>query len=197
LPAVSWQPSLPFVWSLAIPNLQEGAGFQHALGATMSDRTIRVVVPEPHYVLLDATREDLPEVILVNDSLLDFAEREIFPWHLRVTLGARELAENGMPSPDESKLLFTLGDEIEDVVLGGRTKHTAQNALFLARSTWNATRELRFQVHDPEITHAALQELLASKKWPRPWDYDIKHDSEWAAGAALLQLIATATPRGA
>ena len=30
-PVVSWQPSLPFVWSLAIPNLQKGARFQYAL----------------------------------------------------------------------------------------------------------------------------------------------------------------------
>src|ERR1043166_46929 len=31
-PVVSWQPLLPFVWSLAIPNLQEGARFQYAIG---------------------------------------------------------------------------------------------------------------------------------------------------------------------
>jgi len=31
-PVVSWQPSLPFVWALAIPNLQEGACFQYASG---------------------------------------------------------------------------------------------------------------------------------------------------------------------
>ena len=99
-----------------------------------------------------------------------------------------------MPSPDESKLLFELGDEIEDAVVGGRTKHNAQNALFLARSTWNATRELRYQVHDPEVTHAALQTLLTRKKWPRPWDYEMTHEPEWTTAAALFELLTTASP---
>jgi hypothetical protein len=163
----------------------------------MSAQTVRVILPEARYSLLDVTRDGLPEVLVVNDSLLHFDHREIFPWQLRVTLDARDLVENGMPSPEESKLLFALGDEIEDVVLDGRTKHDAQNALFLARSTWNTLREQRYQVHDPEIAHAALQDLLATKKWPRPWDYEMIHDPEWGTGVRLLEVYATATPRGA
>ncbi|SUD40935.1 Uncharacterised protein [Ectopseudomonas mendocina] len=60
-----------------------------------------------------------------------------------------ELIENGMPSENESKLLFDLGDEIESVILKERTEQGAENAMFLARSTWNEARELMFQVHDP------------------------------------------------
>ena len=155
----------------------------------MSDQRARVVLPDPHYTLVDATRGDLPEVLAINDALLYFVERQIFPWHLRVTLNARQLVENGMPSPEESELLFALGDEIEEVVVGGRTKYDAQNALFLARSTWNGTRELTYQVHDPEIAHAALQKLLASKQWPRSWEYEMTHDPEWTTGVALFDLL--------
>lgn len=163
----------------------------------MSEQKVRIIVPEAHYSLLDVTRGGLPDVLVVNDSLLHFAEREIFPWHLRVTLDALELVDNGMPSPEESKLLFALGDEIEDVVLAGRTKHDAQNALFLARSTWNGIREQRYQVHDAEIAHAALQELLATRKWVRPWEYEMMYDAEWSIGVRLLDVFATATPRDA
>jgi len=131
----------------------------------------------------------MPEVIVVNDALLTFAHAEIFPWYLRVTLEARELIENGMPSEPESKLLFTIGDEIEGVVLSGLTEHGGANALFLARSTWNELRELRFQVHNPEITHAALQELLSGKSWERQWNYEMFSDPKWECAGYVFQLF--------
>jgi len=139
----------------------------------------------------------MPEIIVVNDALLTFAHAEIFPWYLRVTLEARELIENGMPSESESKLLFTIGDEIEEVVLSGRTEHGGANALFLARSTWNELRELRFQVHNPEIAHAALQELLNRKSWERQWNYEMFSDPKWERAGYVFQLFPLAHGRDA
>ena len=156
----------------------------------MPTRDVRIVVPEAHFTLFDATREGMPEVIVVNDALLSFAHSEIFPWYLRVTLEASELVENGMPSGAESKLLFEIGDEIEALILSGCTDRGATNALFLARSTWNASRELRFQVHDPEIAHSALQMLLKSREWPRPWEYEMFSDPTWEKAGYVFQLFA-------
>jgi len=155
----------------------------------MQPRTVTIEVPEPHYTLFNASRSGLPEIIMVNDALLAFPHIEIFSWHLCVTLAAEELIENGMPSEDESSLLFEIGDEIEDVVLGGKTEHGCANALFLARSTWNEQRELLFQVHDPDITHAALQDLLGSRRWRRGWDYRMSQDFEWSSAAHIFQLF--------
>lgn len=151
---------------------------------------VRIVVPEAHLTLFNATREGLPEVIVVNDALLSFPHSEIFPWYLKVTLEASELIENGMPSPAESKLLFEIGDEIEALVLSGRTDHAGMNALFLARSTWNALRELRFQIHDPEIAHSALQRLLKSREWARAWEYEMLSDPTWERAGYVFQLFA-------
>jgi hypothetical protein len=116
--------------------------------------TVRILIPEPHYTLFNTTRSDLPEVIVVNDALLTFVHTDIFPWHLEVTIDAVSLAENGMPTPDESAILFELGDAIEEALVG-------YNALFLARSTWNGFRQLSFRVHDPEVAHNLLQRLTA------------------------------------
>ena len=139
----------------------------------------------------------MPEIIVVNDALLAFAHAEIFPWYLRITLEARELIENGMPSELESKLLFEIGDEIESVVLSGRTNHGGVNALFLARSTWNELRELRFQVHDPEMAHAALQALLKGRKWERHWEYEMLSDPTWERAGYVFQLFPLARGRDA
>lgn len=160
----------------------------------MSIPEVHIVVPEAHLTLCNATREGMPEVIVVNDALPSFAYSEIFPWYLKVTLEASELIENGMPSQAESRLLFEIGDEIEALVLAGRTERGAKNALFLARSTWNALRELRFQVHDPEAAHSALQKLLKSRDWARPWEYEMLSDPTWERAGYVFQLFSPGAP---
>lgn len=158
----------------------------------MGDRELRVVLPEPKYTVFDAQRDGLPEVVVVNESLFSFLEIEAFPWHLRVTLEARELGDNGMPTPEESVVIAGVGDEIEAKLLQGLTGLGAPNALFLARSTWNAGRELEYQVHDPKVAHAALQGLLEGKEWAREWQYEMKNDPQWAEAGRIFQLYALA-----
>jgi len=153
------------------------------------NKTVEIDLPEPAETLFNATRDGMREVVSINRALLGFAHPELFQWHLRITLEARELIDNGMPSPDESALLFRLGDEIEAVVLAGRTSYDAVNALFLARSTWNGVRELYYRVHDPEITHQALQAELTRQQWEREWDYRMEDDQRWEKAGYLFQLF--------
>jgi len=156
----------------------------------MSGEVRALIVPEAHYTLFDAEREGLPEVIVVNDALLRFPHNDIFPWHLRITIDATGLAENGMPTPQESVILFDVGYELERNVLEGLTANGARNVLFLARSTWNGLRELYFMVHDPEITHQSLQALLVSRKWTREWEYSMSEDRAWDKAGYMFQLFA-------
>jgi hypothetical protein len=155
----------------------------------MGDARVEIDVPEPKYTLFDAKRSGKPEVVVVNEALLAFLHLDVFPWHLLVTLEATELVENGMPSQYESEVLFRIGDEIEAVVLGGRTEQGSNNALFLARSTWDGCRELMFQVHNPQVAHSALQALLQSREWERAWEYSMENDLEWANAAHLFMLF--------
>jgi hypothetical protein len=150
--------------------------------------TVAVELPEDHFTLFDTTRDELPEVIVVNDALRRFEHPEIFPWHLRIRIEARDLAENGMPTPEESKVLFEIGDRIEMQVLGGRTNNGARNALFLARSTWNELRELYFRIHDPEITDAVLR-LVVSEDCARQWEYRMTHDPQWQEAGHIFRLF--------
>ncbi len=153
---------------------------------------MKIVLPEPHYTLFNATREGLPEVMSVNGALLSFPHAEIFPWHLRISLKAKKLADNGMPTPNESKLLFKITDHLEDMILSGITEFGAPNALFLARSTWDCWRELYFYIHDPEIAHANLQTLIEAGRHKRHWEYIMEDDPQWTKAGYIFQLYAPA-----
>ena len=159
----------------------------------MAKKTIRVEPPDPIYTLFNATRKGLPEVVFVNEALLSFPHIEVFPWYLSVEVHYSDFAENEMPSPAEGDLLNEICDEIEDSVLKGRTKSDALNSLFLARSTWNGIRELAFQVHDPEIAHSALQDLLDTKEWKLFWRYEMRNDPEWEDAGYFFKLFPTAS----
>lgn len=87
-----------------------------------------------------------------------------------------------MPTSEESKVLFAMGDRMEKAIEG-------TNALFLSRSTWNGCREISFRVHDPQVANATLQELLKEKPSIRPWEYEMKSDPEWALAAYAFKLF--------
>ena len=152
-------------------------------------KKIRLEPPEPIYTLFNATRDELPEVVFVNEALLGFEHVEIFPWYLSIQLTYTEFAENEMPSPEEGELIGDICDQIEPVVLHEKTKLGAANALFLARSTWGGIREMAFQIHDPEVTHKSLQSLLKSQDWERGWQYEIRHDPTWQDAGYFFKLF--------
>ena len=155
--------------------------------------TVTLDIPEPYYSLVKTTRGGLPEIIVINSALLTFRHIEIFPWHLKVTMFAEHLIENGMPAPDESNLLFEIADRIEREVLEVTTENGAVDALFLARSTWNESRELYFRVHDPEPMDEALKSMVERKTWhDRSWRYEMTHDPEWVEAAHVFQLLSPA-----
>jgi hypothetical protein len=149
---------------------------------------VRIKLPEPHYSLFNTTRSDLPEVICVNDALLSFQHTDIFRWHLRISIDATELADNGMPTEAESAVLFEFGDRFEKGLEG-------DNALFLARSTWNGMRTLYFQVYDPEVANEFLQGVLAEEPATRPWEFEMREDPDWTDAGYIFQLFPIA--RGA
>lgn len=130
----------------------------------VSESEVRVFVPAPHYSLFEAEQAGRPAVVVVNDALYEFPAIEVFPWHLSVTIRG-----NSLLAKEESRALFSIGDEIESVVLDGRTVQGSENALFVGRVSIGSAQELSFQVHDPEITNNALQALLQGRTWAREW----------------------------
>ncbi|TWT32247.1 hypothetical protein KOR34_40090 [Posidoniimonas corsicana] len=141
----------------------------------------RVSIPKENYQLVEFVQNDLPGIGVINESLCDFEPKAVFAWHLSLMVIFEDLIENGMPSEAEREIVDPFGDALDSVFKGGDLKKP--NALFLARITWNRTRELIYRVYEPTPPHAYLSNMIAEKTQPRPFDYRIENDPEWELAA--------------
>lgn len=143
-----------------------------------------VVIPEERHQIVEFRQDDLPGIAVINSSLADFQPRKVFRWHLSILIEFVDVIENGMPSQADRDLVDPFGDSID---LRLEDSPAKPNALFLARITWNATRELIYRVHNPEVANAVLQEIIASHGYPREFDFRMEDDPEWSLATWHLE----------
>lgn len=137
----------------------------------------KILIPDEYYDLLDFTHEDLPGVAVINSALRDFEPKEVFGWHLSLTIDLVDLVENGMPSKTEQEIIDKYGDILDDNIKG--PDKDRPNGLFLARITLNKTRELIWRLNDPEIADKYLKQIITDNSSPRQFEYTIQSDDEW------------------
>ncbi len=140
-------------------------------------KEFRVLIPDEDCQLVEFTQDDLPGVMVVNQALADFEPKEVFSWHLSVMLNFEDLIENGMPSQEEREIIDPYGDYLDEHFRGQNLDKP--NALFLARITWNKTRELIYRIYDPEPVNDFLTKEIEKKQYPRQFDYRIDPDENW------------------
>lgn len=141
----------------------------------------RVEIPEEVFAALEWQDEGLPAICMVNQSLANFEPKVVFAWHLSIIVELADLAENGMPSSEENDLVGQIGNHFdESLKIDG-------NALFLARTTWNGTRQFLYRVYNPETANAFLMDIVDNDKQVRPFDFKMEYDGEWKLAEWYLQ----------
>jgi len=140
-------------------------------------KAYHVIIPEESYSIIKYKQEELPAIAVVNTALRDFEPKEVFSWHLSIIIDFEDLIENGMPSQAERDIVDPFGDNLDVLIKGADAEKS--NALFLARVTWNGTRQLIWRVFDPEIVHKTLQKIINGNDYPREFDYRMEQDTEW------------------
>ena len=136
----------------------------------------KVTIPEEAFDLLDFKKDDLPGVAVINSSLKKFEAKEVFAWHCSIIIDLENLAENGMPLQEEMVITDKFGDYLDLMI---KTLSERPNALFLARITWNGTREFIYRVYDADITDRFLLKVIEEKLHPREFDFRIDLDKDW------------------
>lgn len=129
-------------------------------------------------------------VLAVNDGVRSFKQRGFFPWHLTISIQMVETGEGHLPTPQEEEILAATGQPLEQLVLGDSNAYGEPNALYLARSSWNAIRELVFRVHDAETMGAVLSAATQQPIWQRHWSYTQERDDDWARVAPYVEALA-------
>jgi hypothetical protein len=147
----------------------------------------KVIIPEEKYTIVEYKQENLPAIMVMNVSLLKFEPKEAFSWNLSILIQFNELNNNGMPAKEETDLIIPF-EECIDVQLKGTDKNKP-NSLFLARITWNGTRELIYRVYDPENVNNYLQKIIKNKNYPREFDFRMEYDEKWKLNEWFLELI--------
>ncbi|KKX46511.1 MULTISPECIES: DUF695 domain-containing protein [Sphingobacterium] len=137
----------------------------------------KVLIPDESYSVLNFKQDNFPGVAVVNTALRKFEPKIVFAWHLSIMIDLEDLIDNGMPSKSEVEVIDNYGDYLDNEIKGPDKEKP--NALFLARITWNKTRELIWRVYDPEISNRFLQEIITANSSPRQFDYRIDPDNNW------------------
>ena len=137
----------------------------------------KVIIPDEHYEIVEFIQENFPGVAVINSALKEFQPKEVFSWHLSLMVNLNDIVENGMPSKKEQSIIDEYGDMLDNDING--PDKDKPNGLFLARITWNKTRELIWRIYDPEIADKYLNQIITDNSSPRPFDYRIDPDDKW------------------
>ncbi len=132
-----------------------------------------VVIPKEVHTLVEFRQRDLPGFATVNSALKEFEPKIVFSWHLSVLIRCKQLVEDQLPSTDEQNLLYEFEDKLDPPIKANG------NALFLARVTHDAHREIIWRVHDPEAVESVLRGVLRAKNYPREFEYRMDQDPRW------------------
>ena len=150
-------------------------------------KEFKVIIPEEKLSIIEYEAENLPAIMVTNFSLLKFKPKEVFSWNLSIIINFNELNNNGMPKKEETDLIIPFEEIIDDQLKGDNKDKP--NALFLARITWNGTRELIYRIYNPEVVNNYLQSIIENKNYPREFDYKIELDKKWKLNEWFLKKI--------
>jgi hypothetical protein len=139
-----------------------------------------ISIPKEQYTLIEFWQRDLPGFATVNTALKAFEPKPTFPWHLSLLVQCVDLVDNRLPSPGEQQCLYTFEDKLHQLI------ERSCNAVFLARVTHDARRELIWRIRDPEVANSILQDILQTKNHPRAINYRMEEDPEWQKASWYL-----------
>lgn len=152
--------------------------------ADTQSQTVEVIIPENRYSLVHSSLDNKPAVIVVNSGIREFEPKDVFGWTCSLIMDFQDLAQNGMPTREESDIVLDYFEKLDADIRGDEIH---PNALFLARITWNGTFEAIWQLHDPKIVHEYLQKIIAEKSCPREMEYRIEYHAKWENVEYYLQ----------
>lgn len=146
--------------------------------------TRSILIPDEKCAVVSSTFDGLPAVIVVNTALRAFKDKDLFGWTCSLIMDYENLADNGMPTSEESKLVIDYLEGLSKQIIGDPVH---PNALFLARVSNNGTCQILWQINDPKPVDELLNKIINDSTYPREFDYRIEYDETWKRVSWFLQ----------
>ena len=128
---------------------------------------------EEALTVLQAMRDGLPALIVLNTALQSERDRASYPWLVTISLPLARTNATGLCDAAESE---RLGDE-EEALLAQLNPATYR---YLGRITWNGSRDILLYAAEPD----KLLHTLAHRQTQagtRPITFSKSYDPNWAA----------------
>jgi hypothetical protein len=125
--------------------------------------------------------ENFPASAIINSSLKDFTEKELYSNAVFIAMVPDKFDEFGHPTPDEYDFLNTIEKEIIAYLESEtRTIHVGHTTIYRAR-------QIIFYTRDPEQVESYLDHYLPSTG--RESGFEIESDPEWSNVSAFYELL--------
>ena len=146
----------------------------------MTQKKVTLTLPNERFELMELSGDGKPAICLVNAALVEFKSKEVFSWQCSLVVKLKHLDERNMPTQAERQVVDQFFQQID----AGIKKNN--NALFLARVTWNKTQQWIWQLHNPEAANDYLLQIVEAQTHARPFNFSIDADQDWARTQWLL-----------
>ena len=151
-------------------------GLFSSLFAGAQGKSRHVDFPKEEFAVVHLVDDGKPVIIVQNTSLRRFKAKDVFGWSCSLIMSYKETIENGLPTSEESELVYNYLEDLSKQIVGDTSY---PNALYLARITWNGTCEVIWQINNPEPVDMLLKGIIESKSYPRDFDYKMEYDAKW------------------
>ena len=105
------------------------------------------------FSVLEATRDGLPALIVIDTGLNPDLEQRSFPWLLTISIPIARPNAQGLCDANESERL----DDVEDTLLAGSSQ---EDYRYIGHITWNSIRDVLIYVANPEDAVTLLNKQL-------------------------------------
>lgn len=132
------------------------------------------IFPEPKLAIRESKSDEAYKIMVVNTSLKDYENKNLFPWSLWVNIDIQNKIKFGLPTKEESEILNEIEDNLKSILKNNCLFH------FVGRITHDGNRDIYFYIDNPILVHKELEDLTYSDSLQREFEYVIEEDPNWS-----------------
>lgn len=131
--------------------------------------------PVESFNIREAKGNDFYRIMVVNEALKGFKNKNLFPWLLFITIDMENTTgDYNLPTENEAEVLNAFEDDLTSLITN------TVSYQFIGRITDDGKRELYYYVESPQEIHSRLNHIIETNNYKREFQYEILEDTNWA-----------------